>query len=123
MIYDSLAATAIVFMAGFVVLPFTGEKVLLGRNPAYTLYVIAMIFMYFGVCWVRIGQTLGMRAWKVELVTNDGKRADWRAAGVRFAASFLSLAPLGLGYWACLFRKDRACWHDRISGTRLRRCQ
>ncbi len=122
MLYDAFPATAIVFLAGFAVLPLTGDKILLGRNPAYTLYVMMMIYLYFVVCWVRIGQTVGMRAWKVELVTNDGNRAGWRAASVRFAASFLSLAPLGLGYWSCLLRKDRACWHDRISRTRLRRC-
>ncbi len=81
-----------------------------------------MVFLYLGVCWVMVGKTLGMRTWKVELVTSEGQRVGWRAAIVRYLSAFLSLAPLGLGFWLCLLREDRACWHDRISGTRLRRC-
>lgn len=122
MLYDSLPATAIVFLAALAVLPLTGDQVLFGRNIAYTVYVLAMIFLYLGICWVYIGQTLGMRAWKVELVTLDGQRPGWRAAGLRYLSSMLSVAALGMGFWSCLLREDRASWHDRISGTRLRRC-
>jgi len=48
-----------------------------------------------------------------------GSPFGWRRAGIRFTMSLLSAAPAGAGFIAGLFRADRACWHDRASGTRL----
>jgi uncharacterized RDD family membrane protein YckC len=121
MVYDSLPAIGVIFIGGLLVLPLTGDRILLGRNVLYTVYVFFLPFLYFGLCWVRAGQTLGMRAWKVELVMDNGDPPDVRAAALRYLAAYLSLLPLGLGFWLSLRREDRACWHDRISGTRLRR--
>lgn len=121
MTYDALPVIALVFIAALAMLPITGDQALFGRNPAYTLYVLTIIYIYFSVCWVKLGQTLGMRTWKVKLVSDDGKPIGWRTASIRFASALLSLLPFGLGYWSSLLRKDRACWHDRISGTRLLR--
>lgn len=121
MIYDLLPAIASVFIAAIVALPFTGDEVRFGVNPVFTLYVIGAWFLYLGLCWTRAGQTLGMRAWKVEIVDTEGRRPGWRASLVRFVAALVSALPLGLGFWASVVREDKACWHDRLSGTRLRR--
>ena len=121
MLYDLLPAIAMVFIAAIIALPVTGDRVRLGLNPFYTVYILGAWFLYLGLCWTQSGQTLGMRAWKTEIVDANGRAPDWRTSGVRFAASLLSAAPLGLGFWSSLFREDRACWHDRISGTRLQR--
>lgn len=125
MLYDFLPALAIVFIAALVALPLTGDRVNVGLTSVpdafYTLYILAAWFAYYGVCWVYSGQTLGMRAWKTEVVTEDGHPPGWRASLIRFVSAFLSFAPAGLGLWAALLRDDRACWHDRLSGTRLQR--
>ena len=121
MLYDLMPAIAIVFIAAIIALPVTGDTVRLGLNPAYTVYILGAWFLYLGLCWTQAGQTLGMRAWKTEIVDAHGRRPDWRTSLVRFAASLLSAAALGLGFWVSLFREDRACWHDRVSGTRLQR--
>ena len=121
MLYDLMPAIAIVFIAGFVALPFTPAGAQAGYNPLYTVYVLAAWFSYLGLCWTRSGQTLGMRAWRVDLVTVDGSPLTWGRSLLRFLASLGSLSCLGLGFWISLFRKDRACWHDLVSGTRLLR--
>jgi len=121
MMYDLLPAIAVVFIAATLALPFTPEDTRAGVDPLYTLYVLAAWFAYFGLCWTRAGQTLGLRAWRVEIVTDTGARPGWGAAAVRYGAAFLSTAALGLGFWSSLLREDRACWHDRLSGTRLQR--
>jgi uncharacterized RDD family membrane protein YckC len=122
MVYDLLPATASVFIAAIVVLPLTGDQVRFGTSPAFTLYIIGAWFLYLGLCWTRAGQTLGMRAWQVEIVDVSGRRPTWRASMVRFGAALLSALLLGMGFWVSAFRQDRSCWHDLLSGTQLRRC-
>ena len=121
MLYDLMPALAIVFIAAIVALPVTGDSVRLGLDPLYTVYILGAWFLYLGLCWTQSGQTLGMRAWKTEIVDETGRRPGWRTSLIRFAVSLLSAAALGLGFWMSLFREDRACWHDLVSRTRLRR--
>ncbi len=119
MLYDLMPTLAVVLIAGFIALPVTGSEVQLGRDMGFTLYALGAWFAYLGLCWTLAGQTLGMRTWRVDLVTATGQRPDWGQCLVRFIASLLSLACLGIGFWISLFRRDRACWHDLLSGTRL----
>jgi uncharacterized RDD family membrane protein YckC len=65
--------------------------------------------------------TPGMKYAGLELCTLDGK---WPGAGERWmraAASVLSLLPMGLGVLSAIFAEHSLCWHDRISGTYLRK--
>ncbi len=121
MLYDVLPLLAVMFIAAVVALPVTGDRVRAGQDIGYSLYLAAAGFVYYGLCWTRAGKTLGMRAWKVEIVTLDGHHPGWGRALGRYAATLLSLVPLGLGIWVAAWRSDRACWHDRLSGTRLLR--
>lgn len=121
MTYDLLPAVGVVFLAAVIALPLTGDRVRLGIDVPYTLYILGAWFLYLGACWTWSGQTLGMRAWQVEIVDMEGRRPGWKTSGVRFVASLLALLPLGLGFWIAAFRPDKAAWHDRVSGTRLRR--
>lgn len=78
--------------------------------------------LYATVSWRRGGQTLGMRPWRLRLVAEDGgSPAAWPKLWLRFAVGTLSLALVGLGLWWAWFDRDRLAWHDRASGTRLRR--
>lgn len=65
--------------------------------------------------------TPGMKYAGLELCTLDGK---WPGAGQRWmraVASVLSLLPMGLGVLSAIFAEHSLCWHDRISGTYLRK--
>ncbi len=42
-----------------------------------TRLLLLVVFAYFGLCWTRSGQTLGMRAWRIRLEGADGGRPDW----------------------------------------------
>jgi uncharacterized RDD family membrane protein YckC len=69
--------------------------------------------------WTRGGQTLGMRAWRLKVLRDDGQPLTIQDALLRYVAAILSWAALGLGFLWILVDSDGLAWHDRISKTRL----
>ncbi len=119
-IYDSLLVFALMFLG---TLPFVamrrGEPVAVG-DPVYQLTMLFVAYAFFVGFWSRAGRTLGMQSWELRLETMDGQKPDLADASLRFFSALLSWLPLGLGFWWQLWDKDDLCWHDRLSGTRLR---
>lgn len=83
------------------------------------LFLLAAPYLFFGWFWTHGGQTLGMSAWRLRLVSIDGQSVSWRQVFVRVSVAFLSMLPFGLGYIWAVFHPERQCWHDLASGTRL----
>jgi uncharacterized RDD family membrane protein YckC len=79
----------------------------------------AVAGLYATISWRRGGQTLGMRPWRLRVVTLDGAAPSRRALWVRYAVGSASLALAGLGFWWAWIDRDRLAWHDRASGTRV----
>ena len=77
--------------------------------------------LYAVLSWRRGGQTLGMRPWKLRVIAADGGRPGWPALSKRYAIGGLSLLLAGAGFWWAWLDRERLTWHDRASGTRLRR--
>ncbi|UOG91908.1 MAG: RDD family protein [Candidatus Thiothrix sulfatifontis] len=119
-IYDTvLAGFSIVIVAGIVSASFTA---LTGIKPPAALMMLAyaaMTYGFFGWFWTHGGQTLGMRAWKVRVVTTDGQPINWQQAQTRFIWAAASWGALGVGFLISLFDPERLTWHDRFSHTRL----
>jgi uncharacterized RDD family membrane protein YckC len=86
-----------------------------------TLWLLIVTGAYFVVSWVRVGATIGSRAWKFRLVRDDGTRVNARTAWLRFVLALVSLALLGCGFWYAWSDADRRTWHDRLCGTRMTR--
>lgn len=80
-------------------------------------WLLAVAGAYFVVSWVRVGATVGSRAWKFRLLRDDGTRVDVRTACLRFVLALVSLALLGCGFWYACFDPERRTWHDRVCGT------
>ena len=121
MLYDFILLVCVVFIAWQPV-PLLPESLSppVGRGIRLG-YLLAICFGYFGWSWCRSGQTLGMRAWKVQLVvsSNEYQPVTWQHAWRRFLASILSWATLGTGFMFALFHADKLAWNDMLSGTRL----
>ena len=79
------------------------------------VYLILVCFLFFGWFWTHGGQTLGMRAWRLQLRRIDGQNLAWSTALVRFAGALLSWLPLGLGFFWIAFDPQNRAWHDRLS--------
>ncbi len=115
--YDSLSLFAILFAATVPALALTGGEAIRPGNPLFLFYLLGVSYLYFGRCWTRSGQTLGMRAWNIRLCTRHGRRIDWRLALLRFIAAILSLILAGMGFLWCLFDPEKRTLHDRLCNT------
>ncbi len=118
-VYDGLLTTAILFAAAAVAVALSGGRSIAPGNPLFQAYLLAVPFAYFGWCWVRGGQTLGMRAWRLRLQCDDASRPGWRRALARYLAAIVSWSALGLGFAWMLVDPRGMSWHDRLSGTRI----
>ena len=74
---------------------------------------------YAVASWRRGGQTLGMRPWRLKVVSTDALPPSSRALWIRYAMGTLSLLLGGLGFWWAWLDREKLTWHDRTSGTRL----
>ncbi|MEZ5556649.1 RDD family protein [Haliea sp.] len=83
------------------------------------LLSVCCVAIFFTLFWRKGGQTLGMQAWRIKLVDEQGQPPGTGRCLLRCAATLVSLLPAGLGYWWCLFDKQGRYWHDTLSGTRL----
>jgi uncharacterized RDD family membrane protein YckC len=120
MFYDNLLLLALLMMLSYPYVWLTGgAKPGLLVKTLYQLYLLAICFFFFAGSWVRAGQTLGLRTWRLKLTLDDGGPITWTAAMKRFAWAWLSLLCLGLGFLWVLYDRDKLTWHDRLSGTRL----
>lgn len=123
-IYDLFPLIALWMLTAGLCLLAVGGHVDLTHPPlawliALRLALLAVTAAYFVVSWSRGGQTIGMRAWRLRVVSVQGDRLAWSRASARFAASLLSLLALGIGFAWCLFEADRRGWHDLLAGSRV----
>ena len=115
-VYDLIAVIALLFFTTLPIVIGLNRDIAPG-NPFYFMYQLSVAFFYFGFCWTRSGQTLGMVAWKIRLVGSQSSGSvSTTAALLRFLVATTSL---GLSLLSALFRSDRLTWHDRLSRTRL----
>lgn len=118
-LYDSLLLLAVLFIATFIALPLSGGEAVSGYNPFLTTYLMFVAFGFFAWFWTHGGQTLGMRAWRLRVVTYDGHPIGLWHALLRFLVAVPSWLLLGLGFLWSLWDKEHLTWHDHYSETIL----
>jgi len=119
MLYDAAVILALMMFATSLVLLVHPATLTAGKDFWYTLYLLTVWFLYLAWCWQHGGLTLGMRAWRVHLISDNAQPIGWVQSGFRFSASFVSALPLGAGYIWSFFDRERRAWHDLWSRTRL----
>jgi uncharacterized RDD family membrane protein YckC len=114
MLYEAILLFAVAFFAGFAFLFASGGAAVEGWvRHAEQLLLVAVFAAYFLWCWLRGGQTLAMKAWRVRLVGVTPRKAL-----ARFCLALL-LVPSGISILWALFDRDGQFLHDRLAGTRL----
>jgi len=109
-------ALSIVAAAGAGTLP--GPKAV-ALGAASILLLLSLLYQTLFL--LLAGTTPGMRYAGISLCTFDGQIPAPAELRSRLGALLLSVAPIGLGVAWALFDEDHLCWHDRLSGTYLRK--
>ena len=116
MLYDSMLIFAVLFLATAIALLFNqGEAI--EASPLFNLYLLFTVFTFYAWFWRKSGQTLGMRVWKIRIVSGSGGNPGWGPSYLRLIFALLSWLCFGLGYLWRLYQPYT--WHDRISRTRI----
>ncbi len=119
MLYDAVILLGLLLLASATALPFGDVHKLALRDFWFTLWLLAVCFVYLGACWRYGGMTVGMRAWKIKLVSGTDKFISWPRCLLRFSIAAISLAAFGLGiFWSIFDLKNRS-WHDLAAATVL----
>jgi uncharacterized RDD family membrane protein YckC len=124
LLYDAvlLAALLVIFTSGAV---FLNHGVALERRTAgawfylYQAGLIGVVAAYYLINWIRSGQTLGMRAWRLRAVTESGRPLGWKSAALRLSVGALAWAPAALGVLWLYADPEHLALHDRLSRTRV----
>ena len=122
LVYDSLV------VAG-VLLSFTLLLVIFNEGYAEPGSFISIVQLIVCVCvgpffysyfWlVNNGQTIGMQAWKIRLVSLNNSKLNAKQTYLRCLVSTLSFVCFGIGYFWILFNKNNLSWSDIVTQTRI----
>lgn len=143
--YELLLVAALLLTVTTVLTPL---QMLIGQDALFKTLLKAVLaialFGYFGYCWVRSGQTVAMKTWRIKLVNAHGGGIVWKQAAVRYLvgmALFVGMPAVSYLGWAnayghqpqalwlalswCLipflakfYDRDKLFLHDRLAGTR-----
>ena len=116
-LYDSLLLVAVLFAATALALPINHGEAFASDNLYYPAYLIFVSFLFYGWFWTHGGQTLGLRAWKLKVLTFEQRPLSWTQAALRFSTALFSWMFFGLGFLWILLDKNNRGWHDHLSKT------
>ena len=93
------------------------DRAFLISGVILALYLVAFVPLYHILLWSSRGQTVGMMAVHIRVLSRNGGRVSlWRSA-LRFFGRVFSVLPLFLGLLMALFDRKRRTLHDRLAGT------
>lgn len=120
MLYEAILLFAVAFLATWLFQFAAGTIRIEGwRMHLLQLFLLAVFAAYFLWCWLRGGQTLAMKTWRIRLVARrDHGRLGPQAALLRFGCA-LVLVPSLIGIAWAWFDRDRQFLHDRLAGSLL----
>ncbi len=117
-----------IFLVGAIWFAVAGLTVLINKGEALPVLVLQFVlaplligstFLFYYWFWTHGGQTLGMRAWRLKVVSdqNESSRVpDLKQCAIRFFTAFFSC---GLGLLFCLFDKHNNSLQCKLSRTKV----
>lgn len=117
--YDLILLFAVLFFITIVLDILFNPDTIQKSDTLYPSFLFVCIYLYYAWHWVHGGQTLGMKAWRVAVVKNDGAGLDWYTASRRFLLALVSNLIIGSGLVWSIFDPEKLTFYDRYSNTLL----
>lgn len=117
-----LAALSVVLSACFTALAGRAfhESILL--LSLFQLNWLAMVLTYYLISWRGAGQTIGMRAWRIKVVSLTNTSLSWLDCWKRLGAALINLLTLNLGWLGYVLPVQKSLT-DHLSQTRIERLE
>lgn len=115
--YDAFVVTVLWTFAGVAAVASNRGEAIPAGTAWFGALLVGVAYAYFVYSWYRGGQTLGMRAWRLEVSSIRGGRPSPAQASLRFIVGLLLGVDL---LWTYLDRGGRSL-ADRAAGTTIRR--
>ena len=122
LVYDSLLIAAIVLVLSLLLVLVNGGYPESGSFVSFIQFFILVFTgpIFYSYFWiVNKGQTTGMQAWKIKLVTMDETELNIKKTMLRCLISTISFAFIGLGYLWILYDKEDLSWSDKLTKTKV----
>lgn len=118
-IYDALIVIAISFACSGLFIWLVGDATQGIKRYALQLALWLVIGLYFVWCWVKSGQTLALKTWRLKLVNRDASLLTVNHAIGRYMLATFSLMLFGLGFLWAIVDRERLYLHDRLLKSKI----
>ena len=121
LIYDSLVVIGIMLSLSLLLVLINGGST---EENKFASLIQFLIITFSGPCFYTYfwltnnGQTLGMQAWKIQLISNNNGLSV-KDCLYRCFISVISFLIFGIGYFLILFRKDNKSLADLLTKTQI----
>ena len=122
LIYDSLLIAAIIIVASLLLVFINGEYPKPGTLLSVIQFLISILVgpLFYSYFWLtNDGQTTGMQALKIKLVSSNESKLNMKQTYLRCLISVISFLFIGIGYFWILFNKNNLSWSDIATKTRV----
>lgn len=118
-IYELLLLLALWMLCTWLFLSVFNEAI--SHYKRYFLqFVLYMVTgAYFVWCWMKSGQTLATKTWKIKLVNQQNSTLNLQQSLIRYALASALILAFGLGFIWALIDKKGLFLHDRLLKTRF----
>ncbi len=113
-VYDTFLLIAVFFVVTSIAMVFNKGQAI--TNPLFYLLLYAVGFMFFSWFWRKSGQTLGMQAWRIQVISETSEQLTYKQCLLRYVIATLLF---GFTLLAALLSKQGKAPHDSLSRTRI----
>ena len=118
-LYDLLLLLALLFATSLIAIAINRGQAIPPGTWWYDLLLAAVVVGFYVIFWVKGGQTLGMRAWRLRVVDERQRPLGFAGAIKRCLAGIPTWLPVGIGFLWMLVDPQQLTWQDRLSGSRV----
>ena len=126
LVYDFFLLLGITFAYGAVI---TLGKNLLGHDalsPSSPIIGVLTLLglwvccaLFYTWCWLRSGQTLGMKSWRIRLINSRPTQLTWKQCWMRCLWASLCNGLFGIGLIWCYLNRNKFALQDALTGTQV----